>query len=156
MADDTLAATKLIDASAEDVFAVLADPSKHAAIDGTGWVCEAVDREPLTQNGQIFRMGMYHPNHPDKNYEMANQIVAFDRPRTIAWKPGYRTDDGGLGFGGWIWRYDLTPSGAATTVTLTYDWSEVSESVREHIGFPPFAADHLDNSLAHLAELVRS
>jgi hypothetical protein len=30
------------------VFAVLADPAAHAAIDGTGWVQEAADRAPLT------------------------------------------------------------------------------------------------------------
>jgi hypothetical protein len=28
--------------------------------------------------------------------------------------------------------------------------------LREHIQFPPFAADHLENSLRHLAELSRS
>jgi len=43
MADDSLSATKIIDASAEDIFGVLADPAKHASIDGTGWVCEPVD-----------------------------------------------------------------------------------------------------------------
>jgi membrane protein implicated in regulation of membrane protease activity len=60
-----------------------------------------------------------------------------------------------LRFGGWTWRYDLTPVGPAnTTVTLSYDWSAVPDSLREHIGFPPFPPEHLDNSLAHLAELV--
>jgi len=102
-------------------------------------------------------MGMYHPNHPEGTYQMANRILIFDPPNAIAWEPGYDTGDGTLGFGGWVWRYDLTPTGpSATKVTLTYDWSAVSESVREHIGFPPFPADHLDNSLAHLAELVSS
>jgi hypothetical protein len=29
-------------------------------------------------------------------------------------------------FGGWFWRYDLTPLGPSETeVTLTYDWSAV-------------------------------
>ncbi len=46
MADETLSATTIIDASAEAVFAVLADPAQHVAIDGTGWV-----REPATANG---------------------------------------------------------------------------------------------------------
>ena len=65
MADDSVSATTVIDAPAEAIFAVLADPAKHAAIDGTGWVCEPVDSEPLTAAGQVFRMSMYHPNHPD-------------------------------------------------------------------------------------------
>ena len=68
MADDRVSATMVINAPAEGIFAVLADPAKHAAIDGTGWVRETLDSEPLTGPGQIFRMSMYHPNHPDGNY----------------------------------------------------------------------------------------
>ena len=74
----------------------------------------------------------------------------------ICWKPGYiEPDTGELGFGGWTWRYDLAPAGpAATEVTLTYDWSAVPADVREHIQFPPFDQQHLDNSLEHLARLA--
>lgn len=98
---------------------------------------------------------MYHPNHPDGDYQMHNLVEVFDPPRTIAWKPGYDTGDGTLGFGGWIWRYDLVPSGPSlTSVTLAYDWSAVSDPIRNRIGFPPFPPAHLSNSLAHLAELV--
>ena len=157
MADDRVSATTVINAPADAIFAVLADPAQHAAIDGTGWVRETLDSEPLTGPGQIFRMSMYHPNHPDGNYQTANRVQVFDPPRTISWEPGYDTGGGTLGFGGWIWRYDLMPAGASTTtVTLTYDWSAVPDSLREHIGFPPFPPEHLANSLAHLAELVTS
>jgi hypothetical protein len=104
---------------------------------------------------EIFRMSMYHVNHPDGNYQMANRVQVFDPPSTISWEPGYDAGDGTLRFGGWTWRYDLTPAGPSnTTVTLSYDWSAVPDSIREHIGFPPFPPEHLANSLAHLAELV--
>lgn len=161
MADDSLSATRVVNAPVEATFAVLADPEKHAAIDGTGWVRGALDSKPLTAAGQIFRMSMFHPNshpnHPDGTYQMANHVQAFDPPRTISWKPGYDVGDGALDFGGWIWRYDLTPAGpSSTTVTLSYDWSAVPDRVREQIGFPPFPPEHLGNSLAHLAELVTS
>ena len=157
MADDSVSATKVIDASAEAIFAVLADPAKHAAIDGTGWVSAPLDITPLAATGQIFRMSMYHPNHPDRNYEMANEIQVFEPPTAICWKPGYDAGDGTLGFGGWTWRYDLRPVGPSeTTVTLSYDWSAAPDAVRERIGFPPFPPEHLSNSLAHLAELVGS
>ena len=100
---------------------------------------------------------MYHPDHPDGSYQTVNEVQSFESPKLISWKPGYYKDDGGLAFGGWIWRYDLASAGPdKTTVTLTYDWSAVSEAVREHIGFPPFGPDHLDNSLAHLADLAMS
>ncbi len=155
MADETVSATAIINAPAEAIFAVLADPVKHAAIDGTGWVCEPLDSQPLTAAGQVFRMAMYHPNHPDGSYQMANRVQMFDPPHTIAWEPGQDTGDGDLRFGGWVWRYDLAPAGPSrTTVTLSYDWSAVPAFLRPRIGFPPFPPDHLGNSLTHLAGLV--
>ena len=79
----------------------------------------------------------------------------LDPPRAIGWLPGYRNDDLHLEFGGWIWRYDLTPLGPdETEVTLSYDWSAVGPVPRQHIQFPPFEADHLDSSLGHLAAIV--
>lgn len=157
MARDSVSASTVIDAPREAVFEVLADPAKHAAIDGTGWVGDPLDDQPLTAAGQIFRMSMYHPNHPDGRYQMTNRVQVFDPPRTISWEPGNEADDGTLSFPGWTWRYDLVPAGSTgTKVTLTYDWSEVSDSVREPIGFPPFPPAHLSNSLAHLEELIGS
>ena len=67
------------------------------------------------------------------------------------------TGDGNPQIVGHIWRYDLAPAGpSGTEVTLSYDWSAVPDSLRQRLPFPfpPFAADHLTNSLAHLAELV--
>ena len=122
---------------------------------GDGWVRQPLDRKRLTGTGQIFRMAMYHDNHPDKDYEMANRVDVFDPPRAIAWQPGQGADDAALEFGGWLWRYDLKPVGQSQTeVTLTYDWSRVPPNLREHIQFPPFDPQHLDNSLKHLAELA--
>ena len=156
MTEETVSATATISASAETVFAVLADPSRHAAIDGTGWVRDSLDDQRLTGSGQIFRVAMYHPNHPAGSYEMANQVLAFEPPRVISWKPGYVSPaTGKLEFGGWIWRYDLEANGPSrTTVTLTYDWSAVGPDVREHLQFPPFTPEHLGNSLSHLAAIV--
>jgi uncharacterized protein YndB with AHSA1/START domain len=155
MADEHISATTVIDAPVVAVFAVLADPARHAAIDGTGWVVEALEPAPLTKAGQRFRMAMFHEGHPDGGYQMINEVQAFDPPRAISWKPGYDAGDGTLAFGGWVWRYDLHPSGPTrTTVTLSYDWSAVPDAVREHLQFPPFPPDHLANSLAHLSELA--
>ena len=81
MTEEKMSATMSIDAPPETVFDVLADPTTHAAIDGTGWVRESRDGKALTGAGQIFRMAMYHDNHPDKDYEMANRVEVFDPPR---------------------------------------------------------------------------
>jgi len=155
MAGETVSATTIINAPAEAIFAVLADPARHAAIDGTGWVRGPLDSQPLTAAGQVFRMAMYHANHPDGSYRMANRVQVFDPPHVISWEPGQDSGDGDLRFGGWAWRYDLAPAGpSGTTVTLSYDWSAVPGFLRQHIGFPPFPPDHLGNSLSHLAGLV--
>jgi uncharacterized protein YndB with AHSA1/START domain len=162
MTEDKVSASATINAPVDAVFAVLADPTTHEAIDGTGWVRESLDGKPVTEAGQIFRMGMHHDNHPEGYYEMANRVEVFDPPHAIGWQPGQGPDERGnlsgnseLIFGGWIWRYDLRPLGDdRTEVTLTYDWSGVAPQRREVIQFPPFEARHLENSLAHLAELA--
>jgi hypothetical protein len=156
VASETISVSIIIKAPVEAIFAVLANPAKHAAIDGTGWISDSLDPEPLSASGQIFRMAMFHPNHPNGNYEIANLVEVFDPPHAVSWKPGYDPGDGALRFGGWIWRYDLAQLGSSETeVTLTYDWSAVPEDVRQTgPKLPPFPSDHLDNSLAHLAELV--
>ena len=158
MEPERLTATIAIDATPQAVFAVLADPSAHADIDGTGWVRAPTDADRITAAGQVFRMAMYHPNanRPSGEYETANLVEVFDEPRAIGWKPGSESPETGeLSFGGWLWRYDLDATGPSeTAVTLTYDWSAVGPDVREHLSFPPFGPDHLGNSLQHLAHLV--
>ncbi|MGP4029568.1 hypothetical protein [Actinomadura sp. 3N407] len=152
---DNVSATLNVAVPVARVFAVLADPTTHSAIDGTGWVQEPADRAPLTEVGQVFRMDMYHAGHPDGDYRVANKGAALDAPRAIGWLTGTEKDDGRLEFGGWIWRYDLAPIGPSETeVTLTYDWSAVPQSIREYLQFPPFGPEHLINSLRHLAELA--
>ncbi|GAB3235776.1 SRPBCC family protein [Mycolicibacterium hippocampi] len=152
---ETMNVSTTIDAPAGKVFAVLAEPANHAAIDGTGWVRESLDGKPLTGTGQIFRIAMYHDNHPDGHYEMANKVLAFEPDRAIGWEPGQAGADGIIEFGGWTWHYDLEPVGPQQTrVTLVYDWSAVPAALREHIEFPPFPRTHLENSLANLEKLA--
>ncbi|MGV4980928.1 polyketide cyclase [Streptomyces sp. NRAIS4] len=156
MEQENVSATLTVAVPAARVFAVLADPTTHSAIDGTGWVQQSVDRAPLTEVGQIFRMAMYHANHPIGDYQVANKVQVLDPPRAIAWLTGQEKDDGHVELGGWIWRYDLAPVGPSETeVTLTYDWSAVPQFIRDRgIQFPPFGPEHLTDSLHHLAELV--
>jgi uncharacterized protein YndB with AHSA1/START domain len=157
MTDETISANTIINAPVEAIFAVLADPAEHAAIDGTGWVREPIDVQHLTEAGQVFRMAMYNDNVPGGHYRMANRVQVFDPPRAISWEPGQDTGDGSLRPVGHVWRYDLAPAGpSGTEVTLSYDWSAVPDSLRQRLpfSFPPFAPDHLTNSLAHLAEPV--
>ncbi len=107
METERVTASTTIEAAPEAVFAVRADPSAHADIDGTGWVRESLDGDRITAAGQVFRMAMHHENHPDKDYRIANRVEVFDDPRAIAWQPGTESPETGeLSFGGWIWRYE--------------------------------------------------
>jgi hypothetical protein len=66
-----------------------------------------------------------------------NRVQLFDPPHAIAWEPGQDTGDGSAKFGGWVWRYDPAFAGpSGTKVSLSYDWSAVPGSLRQHIGFP--------------------
>ena len=129
MASATISASITVKAPAEATSRPI-DPAKHAAIDGTGWVRDAGPSGP-DGAGADLRMGMYHANHRNGNYEMANRVQVLDRPHAISWEPGHDPGDGNRGFGGWIWRYDLAPLGPSETeVRLSYDWSAVPEVVR--------------------------
>src|SRR6185437_10336791 len=100
MTADNVSTTIVIEAPAQAVFDVLADTTTHEAIDGTGWVRESLDGVRITDVGQVFRVAMYHSNHPVGDYEMANRVEVFDPPRAIAWLPGQdRAGDGDLEFG---------------------------------------------------------
>lgn len=115
-----------------------------------------MDRRRITGVGDRFRMAMYHPDHVDGAYETVNDVIAHEEARVVAWRTGYvEAESGKLRFGGWWWRYDLTPVGSGDTeVTSTHDWSEVGPGPREYLTFPVFTDGHLERSLAHLAELV--
>ena len=83
MTDEAIRATTTINAPAEAIFAVLADPAKHAAIDGTGWVREPLDSQHLTEADQVFRMAMYNDSVPDGHYRIANRVQVLDPPVAV-------------------------------------------------------------------------
>ena len=100
-------------------------------------------------------MAMYHAGHPNGNYEMANLVEVFDRPRAIAWKPGTTQATAPsvsvAGSGATTWHRLAHPKPKSGTL---YDWSAVPEEVRRRQAkWPPFYPDHLDNSLARSPNL---
>lgn len=159
--DDTterMSSSRTIPAAADDVFAVLTDPSRHKDLDPSdwGWVRDAVETGPITEVGQVFPVNMYL-EVVGGDYVMHNVVTAYEADRVIAWEPGQPGNDGEVETGGWVWRYDLAPAGdGSCEVTLTYDWSAVTPQTREEIpaDFPPFPASYLDESLAGLEQTV--
>ncbi|OMC14033.1 SRPBCC family protein [Mycobacterium colombiense] len=153
-ADERYAVTRTIAATPAEVFAVLADPSRHQNTEPTDWVRDAVATEPITAAGQIFAMNMYL-TQAGGDYVTYNLVNVFDRDRAIGWLPGILDDSGNHTPGGWFWRYDLAPNGDRTDVTLTYDWSGTPQTFRDRVGqMPIFAEDYLAESLATLERSV--
>lgn len=124
----TVSVVKEIPASAETVFALLADPTKHPAIDGSGMLRRATSNEAITGVGNTFTMQMHNEEMGD--YEMINHVVEYDPGRRIAWEPALlhagraedKEDEGARS--GHRWAFTLEPvTSGATVVTESYDCS---------------------------------
>lgn len=113
--DDVITVERTIPAPPEAIFGLLADPSRHSEIDGSGTVREA--RGPARKLGLGDRFGM--SMRMGLPYGTDNEVVEFEEPRRIAWQTR------GVGvvrlFGGRIWRYELTPVDGGTLVRESWD-----------------------------------
>ena len=146
---DTNSATRTIDASADDIFALLSDPSRHAETDNSGMVVSADTDAKLEKVGDIFVMNM---TKEDGDYQTRNEVFAFQENKVIGWKNlANLTADVEVGA---KWLYELSSEGTdSTSVTLTYDRSEIaSDEVRKMS--EKFDDAVMEESLAALASAV--
>ncbi len=108
---------RVVAASPQEVFALLADPRRHREIDGSGTLRETVDGPPRLHRGARFGMKM----HLGGPYEMTNTVVEFEEGRRIAWQPRPTNAVAALVIGGRVWRYELEPVEGGTLVRETWD-----------------------------------
>ena len=144
-------ATRTIDAPTTAVFDVLSNPQRHAEIDGSGFVVSDDRSDRITATGQTFRMNM-SGDHMGGDYQTDNHVTGYDENKLLAWQ----TAPAGTEPPGWEWVWELEADGPdATTVTLVYDWSNVTDpDLLQKITFPLVSQDALEESLANLAEAV--
>jgi hypothetical protein len=152
-ADERYVITRTIAATPADIFAVLANPTRHQDTEPGDWVRDAIDTDPVTGRGQMFAVNMFL-EQAGGHYVMHNLVTEFDQNRTITWLPGQLDESGRHSPGGWAWRYDLAPTDAGTDVTLTYDWSATVQDFRDNVGVPVFGEDFIEESLATLDRTV--
>lgn len=144
MSDRIVSVSRTIPAPAEEIFAVLADASKHPLIDGSGTVREAraAEPEPLrlgTRFGMNMKLGV--------PYIITNTVVEYEQDRLIAWRH----------WGRHRWRYELEPVDGGTEVTESFDWSTSRLPLAiELAGYPKRHPAAMDATLARLAALVES
>ncbi len=153
-----LSATKVINAPAEAIFELLADPNRHAEMDGSGFVKGPADTTPpIGGIGQVFTMNMHQDGIGD--YRMVNTVTAYVPGARIGWGPTMDpTCDAaeqfsGVEVTGHTWTYDLHESDGKTQVTETYDWMSVKDPTFEKM-FPLISQEQLESSLDNLAKAV--
>ncbi|MDQ1739407.1 MAG: hypothetical protein QOE53_1059, partial [Pseudonocardiales bacterium] len=83
--DAQVAVSRRISAPAADIFAILADPSKHLQLDGSQMLRGAVTDAVVSGVGEVFVMRMYFSELGD--YEMNNHVVEYEPNRRIGWEP---------------------------------------------------------------------
>lgn len=130
----------VVDATPAEVFAVLADPRRHADFDGSGTVKGNVKAPAKLGKGARFgmRMRMGVP------YTITNEVVEFEQDRRIAWRH----------VGHHVWRYELEAVDGGTQVTETFDWSTSrAPKVLELLGMADKSKAAVDATLPRLQAL---
>ena len=100
---------RVIPADAATIFDVLADPTQHPLIDGSGSVRQTRGDPPeRLALGSTFGMRM----RIGVPYSIRNEVIEFEEGRRIAWRH----------YGHHLWRYVLEPAPGGTRVTEEFDW----------------------------------
>lgn len=153
MAANPISVSRVIAAPPEVLFAIVADPNQHPAIDGSGTVksspVEAGSRLAL---GDTFGMSM----HMYIPYKMVNTVVECDPGRRIAWTPGL---DGPSVIARWIgpvvWRYEFEPVEGGTRVTETWDPSQSRQrSLYGPLGMAKQVGPNMERTLERLEQVA--
>jgi uncharacterized protein YndB with AHSA1/START domain len=117
MGDTVVSVERVINAPAAEIFAIVADASRHPEIDGSGSVKHLKQGAPeKLALGSTFGMSM----KLGLPYSMSNKVIEFEPDKRIAWQTTFA---GPLGrfIGGRIWRYELEADGDGTLVRETWD-----------------------------------
>ncbi len=121
MSDRIVSASRDIAATAQDIFELIADPSRQPEWDGNDNLSNAAAGQRVRAVGDVFRMTT------TKGSDRDNEVVEFEEGRLIAWKPSAV----GEPQPGHLWRWELRPNqDGSTHVTHTYDWSQLDDEKR--------------------------
>ena len=101
--------SQFVPATPAQIFDVLAKPSMHSVIDGSGSVRGKLVGPDRLSLGAKFGMSMYLV----LPYRITNTVVEFEESKRIGWRH----------FGGHVWRYLLEPVEGGTLVTEQFDYS---------------------------------
>ncbi len=152
MKDNVFTVERLIGAATEAIFDVLADPAKHALIDGSGMLQGANEAASARLAlGDTFGMGM----KLGVRYSTVNTVVEFEENRRIAWQTGPKGRMEPY-VAGRIWRYELEPQGDRTMVRESWDITSDHQRVFLRLGdiYSKKTRRDMELTLARLDALV--
>lgn len=149
--------SRVVPAPPAAVFRVLANPTRHTDLDGSGMLRGAVTETPVSRVGDVFVMRMYYSEHG--HYEMNNHVVEYEQDRRIAWEPEAGRGHPGHGLPGsrWghRWIYTLSPAGPGSTlVTEAYDCSRAPADERDGMQGGQVWVSGMERTLERLADAV--
>lgn len=142
--------TRPIEASPSAIFDVVRSPAGHVAIDASGML-QSFTGKPAERVGDTFVIHMDRESLNDVplgKYDVTVHIVVFERDKEIAWDLG--PDIPVAHFYGY--RLEAGEDGV-TNVTSYYDWSKVSDDIRDRFPIVPESA--LRSTLGILDRTVR-
>ncbi|MDT7708213.1 MAG: hypothetical protein QOG20_3820 [Pseudonocardiales bacterium] len=153
-----LQASKVIEAPADVIFALLADPNRHQELDDAGMIRGvAGDAPPIKGIGQIFAMNMNQAAMGD--YRMINTVTAYVPDARIGWAPALDPSCdlaeklGDMDASGHTYTYDLHEVEGGTEVTQTYEWMSVKDPKFLEM-FPLVSQEQLAGTLDRIAAAV--
>jgi uncharacterized protein YndB with AHSA1/START domain/catechol 2,3-dioxygenase-like lactoylglutathione lyase family enzyme len=137
-------ASRVVEAPAELVFELIADPSRQPSWDGNDNLATAEPGQRVRAVGDVFTMtltgGQVRQNH----------VIEFEEGRRIAWRPSEVDADPP----GHLWRWVLEPrDDDSTLVTHAYDWTQLTDEKRLRRARATLP-DNLMASLDRLADAV--
>ena len=148
MSTHTVSGSRVVAATPERLFGIVADPSMHAVIDGSGSVRSVRGGSRKLALGDRFTTNM----RIGVPYLITNKVVEYSEGRTIAWSH----------LGGWRWRYEFEPlddvdGEPRTRVTETFDWSTArSRLYVEKVGWPRKNQAGIERTLDRLEAYVNN
>ena len=118
----TAAARIVINASATQIFDLLADPRAHWLFDGSGTIQGNISGPVRLHLGAKFGMAM----KIKVPYRITNTVVEFEEGRKIAWCHLMK----------WIWRYELLDLGnGKTQVTESFNAEHIPWYAKKWLNF---------------------
>ena len=153
MQGNSISVERVINASASEIFAMIADAGKHSSFDGSGTVDHSREKSQPLELGSKFGMSMRgRPETLFVPYRTTNTVVEFEPDRRIAWQ----TRTGPLGvIGGRIWRYELSPVEGGTLVRETWDVSQDRQRPMLKMGaMPKQTEDGMRATLERIAAIL--